>query len=50
MKVSEMEIKKILDDHAAWFMGDESGNRADFSTGNWRGVDLHWCEFVERQS
>ena len=41
MKVSEMEIKKILDDHAAWLKGEETGKRADFSTGNWRGVDLH---------
>ena len=41
MKVSEMEIKKVLDGHAAWLKGEETGKRADFSTGNWRGVDLH---------
>lgn len=41
MKLSESGIKKILDDHAAWLQGEETGKRADFSKDNWSGVDLH---------
>lgn len=40
-KLTKESLKKFLDDHAAWLQDEENGKRADFSTGNWRGVDLH---------
>ena len=35
------ELKKILEDHAAWLEDETKGKRADFSTGDWRAADLH---------
>lgn len=39
--MTKESLKKFLDDHSAWLQDEENGERADFSTGNWRGVDLH---------
>ena len=40
-KMKQIELKKILEDHAAWLEDENTGNRADFSDGDWYGVDMH---------
>ncbi|MBQ9486734.1 MAG: hypothetical protein IJU91_02890, partial [Selenomonadaceae bacterium] len=43
-KLKQDEVKKILEDHAAWLEDENTGKRANFSTGDWRAADLHGAD------
>lgn len=42
-KILIMNIKKVLELHAAWLLGGEGGVRANLSGANLGGANLHWA-------
>ena len=43
-KISEQELKDILDKHGKWLRNEEGGERADLSSADLRSADLSWAD------